>query len=767
MRKLLLVGTALAAVTGMSGCAGLFGGGKCQQSGSTMTCGKARFEVLSTSLVRMEYSPGRRFVDARTAVVTNRSWPAAKVTFSQQKGWLVASTDRLSLRYRLNSGRFDSENLQVSWKQNGEPHSWSPGQKDPLNLGGLSYSLDGARQEHLPEAGTGILSRSSYFLLDDSASPVLDAQTQWIAPRPDKNEQDWYLLEYGEDYAAALREYAQLCGPIPMIPRYALGSMITDLNYEYLPDNELVKNYKYSDQDVENLVTRLRQAGIPLDVLVLDFAWHNYGWHGGYDWSPLFPHPRQFLSWAKSQGLKISLNDHPGYADYLHDQSLLSDSDSHAAEVRKDLGIPPGKIIRWNLADKRQAEVFMNLLHFPLMDEGVDFWWVDGGSGAAEMHGLNPQMWTNRVFYDFSQQHTGKRAFIMSRYGGWGSHRYPGFFTGDTHAEWDVLADEVGFSARGGNVLEPYITHDIGGFIGKDEPFDLYARWIEFGAFSGLLRLHSQYENPKEGNVRMPWTYGQQGIDLVRKYFQLRYRLLPYIYTYTRIAHDDALPLLRPLYLEDPAVPEAYAYPNEYFFGKEMLIAPITDPAGETVVYLPPGSWTDYFTGQIYPGEQKLRISAPTDIIPVFVKNGSIIPLAPDMAWSDQKPLDRLGLDIYGPQDARFRLYEDDGTSLAYEKGAYAWTPMLFQKQSENEWEVTIGPTTGEFSGQVTRRAYQMAIHGLQGQVAGVHLGGRELPKNARRTPGWSWDSSRSIVVIRLDPRSVRQAIHLTVTVRP
>src|SRR6266404_4916903 len=133
----------------------------------------------------------------------------------------------------------------------------------------------------------------------------------------------------------------------------------------------------------------------------------------------------------------------------------------------------------------------MRELHQPLMQQGADLWWVDGGGGAVDMPGLNKQLWTNKVFYDYMQQETGRRGFILSRYGDWGSERYPAFFTGDAYSQWPVLAYEVAFSARGGNVLVPYISHDIGGFHGAKIDFDLYARWIEFGTFSPILRMHS------------------------------------------------------------------------------------------------------------------------------------------------------------------------------------------------------------------------------------------------------------------------------------
>ena len=763
MRKAMLGGLSLLCCLSLAGC-GLLRGSSCAQSGSTLVCDKARFEALTPSLVRLEYSPSGQFVDARTAVVTGREWPQVKLSFERKSGWVIASTDRLTLRYHLDAGLFNDRNLQISWRDNGQERTWNPGQKDPLNLGGISYSLDGAKQGNFPKPTDGILSRSGYFVLDDSRSPVWNSKTDWIEPRPDQKEQDWYFFDYGRDYGSALKDYARLCGPVPMVPRYALGTMITDLNYEYLPTSDMVSKYHYSDKDVEKLVTRLRSSGIPLDVLVLDFGWHDYGWQGGYDWSPLFPHPKQFLDWAHHEGLKISLNDHPGYADFLSDKTVLSDSDSHAAEVRRQLQIPAGQIIRWNLAEKHQAEVFMKDLHFPLMDEGVNFWWIDGGAGAAKMAGLSPQMWTNRVFYDFSQQHTGQRAFVMSRYGGWGNNRYPGFFTGDTHSTWDVLSYEIDYTARGGNVLEPYITHDIGGFQEQNVPFDLYARWIEFGVFSPLVRLHSQYENPKDGNVRMPWTYGKQGIDLVRRYFRLRYLLLPYIYTYSRIAHDEALPLLRPLYLEYPSLAKAYAYPKEYFFGKEILVAPISDPSGDEEVYLPPGSWTDYLSGKTYKGDELLGVQAPVDFMPIFIKDGSILPLAPDdLAYSDQKPLDHLTLAVYGPDAASFRLYEDDGTSLAYGKGQFAWTPMSFKPSGPAEWQMEIGPTGGQFQGQVERRAYEIQLHNLP-EPATVTVDGHKVPRRAKGAPGWTWDSAKSVATIRLNTHSIRSAVDVTIT---
>ena len=890
--------------------------------GPTVVAGKARFEFLTPSLVRLEYSPSGGFTDAATAVVLKRDWPQVAVQSTQKDGWLVLSTSALTLRYRMQSGAFSAANLAVSWKDDGgKAHVWHPGEKDVQNLGGLPYSLDNVSAANLPpgqpdtqtpindmipgidlelaEAKPGLLSRAGYAFIDDSQTPVWNGQHTWIEPRSSAVGQDWYLFTYGSDYKRVLREYAQLCGPVPMIPRYVLGPMVTDLNFEYFPnaqESQQPQFQRYNQQYLEEEISRLRDSRIPLDTLVLDFAWHNYGWDGGYDWSPLIPRPREFIDWLHGQGVKLSLNDHPGYINT--GESILSFSDSHAAQVLQALGRPqppkpsfdrdisrkwffspdphdeglshhwnaagaapgahwksihvgiswqaqgypdyrgvgwyrtsvklPAKLpnrlylyfgevggtyqvfvngqeaahsqIHWplrltytdvtpyvkagreneivlrvqpgerggsglllepvalrnvappqrisfDLSNQQQAEVFMRELHGPLMREGVDFWWVDGGSGSTSMPGLNPQLWTNKVFYDYSRQLDGKRAFILGRYGDWGSERYPGYFTGDTYSQWPVLAYEVAFTARGGNVLVPYISHDIGGFHGGKIDFELYARWMEFGTFSPLLRMHSAHENPLEGNLRMPWIYGDAGIALMRKYFTLRTQLLPYLYTYTWQAHRDSLPLLRPLYLEYPLLEEAYHHSHEYFFGDQMLVAPIVAPGQEQSVYLPPGQWIDFFNGKRYGGGTTVTAHYGIDETPVFVRDGAVIPEQGAARYSNERPQDRLILNVFGSGKGHFDLYEDDGISLAYDKGEYAITPLTYMTGADGLHHLVVEPTNGTFQGQPAERSYELRIHGLE-KPTSISVDGQDAGAG-------SWDAAQSTTVVSLPSRSI------------
>ncbi|HUY83427.1 MAG TPA: TIM-barrel domain-containing protein [Steroidobacteraceae bacterium] len=872
-----------------------------------------RFEFLTPSLLRMEYSSSGQFVDAPTAVVKNRDWPRVAVRVSREDGWLVEKTSAVTVRYRLGSGRFEPGNLEVTWTEHaGRRHRWYPGEVDPGNLGGLTYSLDNISKANLPAghrdlespvddvipgidlrlapAKPGLLSRSGYAFLDDSGTPVWNARTAWIEPRADRHDQDWYLFTYGRDYRKVLAEYARLCGPIPMIPRYVLGPWITDFNFEYFPGSAQAARPEFRRYDqayLESEVARFRAERIPLDVLVLDFGWHDYGWQGGYDWSPSFPHPVQLSDWLHGRGIKLSLNDHPGYVNT--DESILSYRDSHARRVLRDLGrappaapsfqrniagswqfstdprrgrwtpirvgapwrdqgfaadrrvgwyrariplpaqlpralylylgevaqsyrlfvngrevphsrahwprrltyaviaaavepgrqnlillrvvpgkrgggillgptsirnVAPPRRIHFDLSNARQAEVFMRDLHRGLMHRGVDVWWVDGGSGAVAMPGLDEQLWTNRVYYDYTERLTGRRAFILGRYGDWGSERYPGFFTGDTYSEWPVLAYEVAFTARGGNVLVPYISNDIGGFHGAKIDFDLYARWVEFGAFSPILRMHSAHENPLEGNVRMPWVYGDRGIALARKYFTLRTQLIPYLYTNAWLAHTESMPLLRPLYLQYPDLAPAYRHTHEYFFGSEMLVAPVLAASGMRAVYLPPGRWIDFFTGKRYTGGAEFTAHYAVDETPVFVRDGALIPEQAASAYSNQKPLDPVILDVFGSGPGRFDLYEDDGISLSYAKGRYALTPMTYVTERDGLHRLGIGPTEGAYRGQLPSRGYELRIH-VRREPSAMAVDGVQVGQ-------MSWNARRAVATVALAPRSIRDRIRVS-----
>ena len=220
----------------------------------------------------------------------------------------------------------------------------------------------------------------------------------------------------------------------------------------------------------------------------------------------------------------------------------------------------------------------------------------------------------------------------------------------------------IAATIRGGNQLVPYMNNLCGGVFTVDLPPELYQRWVQFGAFSPVLWFHGLW------GLRLPWEYGDAGEATYRKFVGLRYSLLPYIYSYSRVAHDAGLPPVRAMYLDYPDQAPAYANDQQYLFGRELLVAPVTKPGnGRPVlrdVWLPSGDdWFDYFTGAIYEGGRKIVHECPIDRMPLFVRAGSIIPMGPTMDHSDQSPVDPLTVDAYaGRRAAEFNLYEDDGT---------------------------------------------------------------------------------------------------------
>jgi hypothetical protein len=378
------------------------------------------------------------------------------------------------------------------------------------------------------------------------------------------------------------------------------------------------------------------------------------------------------------------------------------------------------------------------------------------------MPGLDPAMWTRYVEYEGSEQITGKRAFDLCRLGTWGSHRYGGYFSGDITPNWSTLDFHVPLDAQAGNVLTPYIaTNSADGEIIVDR--ELYLRWMEFNALSPIFWWHSGW------GLRFPWEYGPQALTLSRKFLQLRYRLLPYLYTYVRLAHDQGLPLVRGMYLEYPGQEMSYSYRDQYMFGQELLVAPITKPGyGKPVlkdVFLPAGEqWIDYFTGKIYEGGQVVSQEYPIERIPLFVRAGSIVPIAPQMDYSDQRPVDPLIIDVYAGKGAEFRLYEDDGTSLDYRKGASASTPISFTPGPEGSYRIEIGPSGGQYEGQGQMRRYEARVHGLL-KPQSVRVNGRKLAEKQREEggEGWIWDKDLAVTTIKLpEPISIRQKVTLT-----
>ena len=529
----------------------------------------------------------------------------------------------------------------------------------------------------LPEMHPGILDQAGYRLVDDSQSAVWSGNG-WVAPRAGGDVQDGYLFVYGHDYQQALADLNRLSGDSPLLPEYTFGVWFS-------------RYYAYSVSDYENtLFQAFRANHVPLDTLSVDTNWKSPNDWDGWEWNPsLFPDPAGFLSWAAAQGIHVTLNIHASIQD---SDPQLAATEALAGNSLADNTCFSGACKVWDWSSVPQAESYF-ALHQPFESQGVSFWWLDWccDSSTASNPGVTPDSWINHL-YAQEMANKNERGFVLSRTGSsyqnpdevypagpWSGHTSTLAFTGDTWGTWNTLAFQVQLAADESSIDEPYVSDDIGSFLGpppgsannpadaSDDP-DVYARWVQLGTFQPILRLHSSAGN------RLPWDYPQPADGVAASFLRLREALVPYTYTLADESVRTGLPINRPLYLDYPDEPAAYANPGEYLYGPDVLVAPVTTPGTVATesVWFPPGQWTDWFTGATFTGPSEQTLTVPLDRMPVFVKAGGIVPEQAPMSHVGAKPDAPTTLRVYPGDAGQFSLYADAGDGTGYQRGQYS-----------------------------------------------------------------------------------------------
>jgi alpha-glucosidase len=755
--------------------------------GAVVTLGSARFTVLTPELIRMEWAADGKFEDHASFVFLNRRLPAPKFEKSVTKDGktLTIQTSALTLTYNSSSGdRFTAENLSLRLMVDGKEVVWHPGLTDPQNLQGTTRTLDMALGAKTSEPiGQGLVSRSGWALVDDSTRPLFDSADfsfkqgekspwPWVIERPAGERQDWYFFGYGHDYRKALGDFVRVAGRIPLPPRFAFGAWWS-------------RYWDYTDQELDELVSGFHANDVPLDVLVIDMGWHiskdqllaagekdqsghDLGWTG-YTWNKLlFPDPADFLARLHTEGLKTTLNLHPA-------SGIEPWEDAYPAMARA-MGIDPAtkKYVPFDITDKKFATNYMNLVHHPLERQGIDFWWLDWQQEQRTgMAGVMPTWWLNYVHYT-DQQREGKRPLLFHRWGGLGNHRYQIGFSGDTISVWDSLAFQPWFTATAANVGYAYWSHDIGGHMpGVVEP-ELYTRWVQFGAFSPILRTHTTKNPDAERRV---WAYPEPYSSILRSTFQLRYALEPYLYTEARRTYDTGVAFFRPLYYDWPEETAAYESKGEYIFGDQMLAAPVTAPADKISglatekIWIPQGEWVEWPTGKHLSGPATIERSFSIEQTPVYLRAGAIVPMQPPMRYTGEKPVDPLILTIWpwersfdGPRSrtSSYSVYEDSGVSVEYQRGVFARTPVK-ATQTLTNLKFEIGPVEGSYPGMLKSRAYELRLP-ADWPPSEVRINGAVLKQARGNEKGWSYEGNTLTTVIPVPSQSV--AGKVTVEVR-
>ena len=593
-----------------------------------------------------------------------------------------------------------------------------------------------------------------------------------MTPRPAGDRQDWYFFGYGHDYRGALYDFTRVAGKIPLPPRFAFGAWWS-------------RYWSYTDQEFNGLIREFHTHEVPLDVLVIDMDWHptfqeftgnqkldasghELGWTG-YTWNKLlFPDPDAFLAGVHAEGLKATVNIHPA--------SGIQPWEERYPQMARAMGIDPAtkQYVPFDIANKKFATDYMNIMLHPLERQGIDFFWLDWQQeDTTKVPGLNPTWWLNYVFFT-DQQREGKRALLFHRWGGLGNHRYEIGFSGDTVSVWDSLAFQPYFTATAANVGYAYWSHDIGGHMpGVIEP-ELYLRWIQWGIFSPIMRTHTT-KNP--GAERRIWAYSEPYAELMRKAFVRRYAMEPYIYTEARRTYDTGVAFLHPLYYDWPEAPEAYGAKDEYMFGDSILAAPVTQPVDKdsqlarSSIWLPDGNWIEWDSGANFEGPVTVKRSFSISQIPLYVKMGSIIPMQPAMSYTGEKPVDPLILTIFplkNGQASTYRLYEDAGNTPGYEHGEYAWTPIRAAlNPGGTVLTVTVAPAEGRYKGMPKARAYEVRLPGSW-PPSSVSVNGESVAYSKKKgAPGWRFEGNTLTTIIITGSLSVGAAATATVKIKP
>ena len=666
-----------------------------------------RVTVLTDRLFRIEKSPNLKFRDAATQTIWHRNTEPQKFEMTGDQAHAVIETPvcRLVLYKDRAQCYVEIGDIRRSLNNHG-------------NLLGTYRTLDNCNgdthfrpwvqgdEPYQIQLEKGVCSKTGLAILDDSNSLTL-AENGEV-----KNEKaqgsDEYVFVYGSDYRGAVRALYTITGRTPLLPRFALG-------------NWWSRYYAYTDEEYLRVLNRFEERNVPISVATVDMDWHysanadaelgitesgkggpeyvgenavNLGWTG-YTWNKnLFPDPKGFLEELHTRGLKVTLNLHPSDGFRWWEDSYKNMASAMGMDPNTNLQVP------FDFSYDRFINAYFDLAHTPHEAMGVDFWWIDWQQPDIEWHDARPY-WQKELeplkdkydplwalnhyhYYDNATKHT--VPLILSRYAGVGSHRYPVGFSGDTEISWRTLSYLPYFTATATNVGYTWWSHDIGGHNFGEKSNELFTRHVQYGVFSPITRLHC---TSSDVLTKEPWAYGASG-SIVEEFLRFRHKLVPYLYNANYLNCVEGTALIEPLYYEWNEYP-AYNYKEEYRFGTQLLVAPVTQksyPDGYARVraWIPAGKWTDIFTGDVYEageGGKEVCLLRGLESIPVLAKEGAIIPLSADNANT-----------VYNPQNLDVWVHEGTGEYSLYEDGLDWQNPNVLFTDFKSEFTETEGACT-------------------------------------------------------------------------
>lgn len=516
----------------------------------------------------------------------------------------------------------------------------------------------------LSSEGYGIFINSSSFMTHRVGSETIESYSLEL----EDGILDLFFI-YGPSLKHVLDRYAGLTGRAAVPPKWSFGLWMSRAC-----DPEAGTRGYESRVEVERVCSELRDRKIPCDVIHLDPNWMRSGHQCDLEWDrEAFPAPEEMIDKLHEMSFKISLWEQPyvppgteafeegdenGY--FLQDERGSTYIQNELCPKKDFFEAKEGAIVDFSNQD---ACEWWKEKHRKLFRTGVDVFKTDFGEQVPKdakfengltgktMHNYYPVLYNETVF-EATEEEKGE-GIVWGRSAYAGSQKYPTNWGGDAKTSFRSMASTLRGGLSYGMSGCPFWSHDIGGFApGKPDPI-LYVRWAQFGLLSSHSRCHGL-------RTREPWEYGKKAEKIFKKYANLRYRLIPFLYSYANIASLKGLPVLRPMVLEFQEDPVAQRLDTQYMLGKEILVAPVFNSKGRKKVYLPEDTWYDYWTGEKHEGPKNLDLELELDEFPIFVRSDSIIPTGPTMQYVGEKKCDPITLDTYLKKSAEFALYEEE-----------------------------------------------------------------------------------------------------------
>ena len=632
-----------------------------------------RFSVLTPRLIRLEYNPQGIFEDRATSLVVNRTFGDSMFNIVPDENFLTITTEYFTLKY-VKEKPLTTSTIKVT--VNGTDREWTPAYKDYKNFGSLGYSLDSLDEKY--KLSKGLYSLDGFAAIDDSQNFVIDNDN--FIPREPTT--DIYLFVYRTDLGLCLQDYFNLTGYPPMVPRYALGCW-------------WYKNDKYNMYDIEEILKKFHDTKIPISVFLLGDKWHDNIANYNYD-QTLFQSNilnKYYQSKTQKFGLTIdpSLNINPN--DPIYNEVI-----KYIQPINNKLSFIP--------LNNNSVAVYMNLVVQNLMNSGINIFNIDYN---------NPNDTTNLFLlnhYHYVISNMQQKGIILSRNPGIAPHRYPIIYSGKTRVSWETLNFLPSYNNSAANLGITWHAHAIGGYYGGIEDDELYLRYLQFGVFNPIFILASVMGKYYK---REPWKWNQLILNVFKEYMQLRNKLVPYIYNESYNYHKYGVPLIQPLYYKYPKIYDEPNYVNQYFFGSKIMISPIVKRKNDEMnrvvqrLFIPAGIWYDYSSGKKFIGNKYYMNFYKDEDYPIFVKEGTIIPMSLDDNTNVPKNME---IQIFPAENglySSYELYEDDGVSLIPGQN-YIITKMNLDKV-ENGYKFTIAHKEGRM--QIEDRNYVLRFRNM------------------------------------------------------